>query len=157
MLAPSVTEIVDLVRSQRARTFTCRSCGEQALILVTASALGRLPAQCETCEPKGTTWRRERAERPLRAAIVALSDRVAELEALIDADSDVSGRARRFGEPGRMALRRAVVLVAKAEGAKGTGEALLNLAAVALAWARVLLGPSAQTPDEVLQRQENAA
>lgn len=141
VLTPATREIVAMVREAKARPFVCQGCGAEAAMAVTAGAMSRLPVKCEACQPSSPTWRRERAERPLRAAVLELHQRVQELEALIAAGIGGDGslaRARRFGEPGRPALRRAITRVAHATGARGTADALLDVAVVAHTWAATL-------------------
>lgn len=140
----TVDEVVAFVREGRTRSFTCSSCGAIAEMLVPAAAISRLVAQCESCKPQSQTWIRERAERPLREAIRALDDQVRELKALVEAfdHAPAVGRAarhRRFGPAGKMALSRAIRCVGTAKGAQATGDALLDVAAIARDWAAILM------------------
>lgn len=142
--APTVAETVALVRAARTRPFTCKSCGIESQMLVPLAGMSRMVVACETCAPGSQTWVRERAERPLRAAIVHLDARVRELEDVVSAFDGVpaigsAARHRRFGPAGKTALGRAVRCVAHAQGTSATGEALLDVAAVARDWAAILL------------------
>lgn len=129
-----------MVREGKTRTFTCE-CGA---VVHTFRLTGRLPVKCEDCDWSATTWQRERSEAAMRAAIVELADRVDDLEDLIESATAEAERtrARRFGTPDRRAVRRAVMAVAHARGARATADALLDLAAVAKAWAAVILSTS---------------
>jgi hypothetical protein len=136
----SVETTIARVRSGRGRPFTCQRCGRRGVVLEPVSlgaAMGRLPAACETCNPQCQTWVRERQERPLREAILALDARPAPVPDPTPVEPP-RGRARRFGPPGREAVARAVREVTNAAGAAGTREALLDLAAAAQAWAWLL-------------------
>lgn len=148
-MTAATRQIVAMVREGRTRRFVCQGCGAEAQMAVTAGNMSRLAAKCEACCPTSQTWVRERAERPLRAAVLELAQRVQELEELLDVEAGGAGRAVRFGEPGRPALRRAIVRVANAQGASATTEALLDLAAVATAWAARIVKPPVTVADAV--------
>jgi hypothetical protein len=150
------------VRAGGSRRFVCRGCGAEAVMLRALSAAarqdgsgrhphGRLPTLCEDCEPRSPTWRRERAERPLREALLALADRVDELEDELAGESveraleggdDVArlivAARDALGEPDRYALGRAVRMLAAATGLGDTRARLRLLAGVALGWERRL-------------------
>lgn len=149
----SVEEVIALVREARARTFTCEGCGRETRVLIPATTFSRLPVMCEECEPKSQTWARERAERPLRAAILYLDAELTAARGLISqvvGDADLVRRSRRFGNPGKATLGRAIRLVAAARGRTATADALWDLAAVALDWARFLAAPSPLSITEAL-------
>lgn len=128
------TRVLALVREGRTRLFICGGCNRD---VHTVRLTGKLPEKCEDCDPAAPAWKRERAERPLRATILALDERVRDLEEMLaTVGGDASeGRVARCGPVGRQALQRAIRLVAYAKGSKDTADALLTLAAIAQAWA----------------------
>jgi transcription elongation factor Elf1 len=131
-------DVIAQVIDGAARPFVCQRCGSVSQALITVNgAVGRLPANCEVCDPHGPTWQRERAERPLRSAIVELQQEVTSLRAAATAGQSYT-RGRKYGPPSRESVARAAKRVALATGATGTREALLDLAAAAQAWAWTL-------------------
>lgn len=109
------------------RTVVCRSCEQP---FVTPSDTGRPPLRCPTCAPSTATR--------YRVEVLALRARVADLEEALAFDRVAEARARRFGEPGRAAVGRAVRVLAHTEGRAATRTALLDLAGACRAWAHLL-------------------
>lgn len=124
-----------------ARTFRCRDCGEER---VASTSTGPLPTVCDVCDPEGAAERQRtrelaRAGAARRAGeLVTLRDRVAELEAALAFDAQADRASYLIREPGRLAVAQAVRRLAAAEGRQQTAERLLELAAAARGWARVL-------------------
>lgn len=110
------------------RTVTCTQCERD---WTTPSDTGRHPLRCPTCAP--THANKNRAE------IITLRAHIEQLEA--DLAAATNGRLRRRSEvapASRHTLAIAVRRVGYAEGARGTAQALRELAAEALAWAHVV-------------------
>lgn len=132
---------------QTSRFFRCRVCSETFPV---ATLTGPLPSTCATCDPEGAARRRtdrNSTYRKRKAEVLALRVRVAELERLLAVDAAITTRAAGLdlSDPdttGRALVGRAVRQVAHAEGKAATRDALLNLAAAARAWVRVIDGPT---------------
>jgi hypothetical protein len=104
MAAPAaLASVIAAVVEGRVREFVCKTCGQRRTYLRLVAmrgrgAGGRPPVQCEDCRPESQTWVRERAERPLRAAIVLLHGQVAELESALG-EARAAVAAARSPEP----------------------------------------------------------
>lgn len=157
--APAVTTTAagsaPFAGERAARTFRCRDCGE---VREVETRTGPLPTVCDACNPEAAERRREQrassqafAERR-HLEVRQLRERVAELERLLAVDADITTRAagidhRDPDTTGRMLVGRAVRAVAHAEGKAATRDALLDLAAAARAWVRVIDGPTSADLD----------
>jgi DNA-directed RNA polymerase subunit RPC12/RpoP len=97
---------------ERRREFKCEGCSE---VFETSAKRGRFPRFCGTCDPRRLYKRR--------------------YDQLIRMETDLLARGRRQGRPGRDKLGLYVVAVANAKGGGQLVDALLDLAAAAVAWA----------------------
>lgn len=134
------------------RLFICPQCGEER---VAPTATGKLPARCDVCDPAAARRRdRDRARtaaalahrdelggREANATVQALRDRVAELEHALAFEAEAERASILIREPGKMAVAQAVRRLAAANGRHDTSDRLLELAAAARSWARVLVAP----------------
>ena len=126
------------------RSFRCSDC---STVVEVHTRTGALPSRCDRCDPEGAARRAAANTKPSlasrrKAEIERLRARVAELEHALDFDAEADRMARRLGSPSRETVTRAVRRLAYAEGREGTGQALLELAAAARAWARMLATPA---------------
>jgi len=101
-----------MVWGMNKREYTCEGCGE---VFETSAKRGRFPRTCGTCNPNRSIKRR--------------------YDKLIRLETDLIDRGIRQGQPGRQQLGVCVVAVARATGTKQLIEALMDLAAAAVAWA----------------------
>jgi hypothetical protein len=126
------------------RSFRCRECGE---VRETDTKTGPLPATCGVCDPDAAERRAQArakaSESGTAARLRAATERIRELEVALAFDMEaqrvaVGVRFDDAEETPRHLLGRAVRRVAHARGRDALRAALLELAGVCRAWARVL-------------------
>lgn len=115
------------------RGFRCRECGE---LREAATKTGPLPSVCDVCDPERAAAREAARARATRKVTVSERDLRRRVRLLVPEDEIADRRL----------VTRQVRRVAMAEGCGQTREALLDLAAAAIAWEQVLTAPG----DEVL-------
>lgn len=109
------------------RLYVCRTCKHER---AAETRTGPLPSVCDVCDP-------DRARKRDRAR-VAVRQTAQHVRADARLGRELLTRSERVGAPDAPTLARAVRDTIGADGKVGKREALLNLAAVAVAWAECL-------------------